>query len=308
VEIQTKVASMIPLLLGTTYALYRFENFNAINFLLMLTSLLSFDMTTTALNNYMDYKKAIKKHGFGYESHNAIVSYKLKEGTVVAVIVFMLVVAAISGILLYLNSGFVVLLLGAISFAIGILYSFGPIPISRTPFGELFSGVTMGFVITFLGIYIHIKDMGIILFSYRSGILGISLNLPVLFQIVLISVIPICGIANIMLANNICDIEDDIANRRYTLPVYVGRERALHLFKLIYYIGYIAVGAALLLRIVPLFSIFMFATWIVVNKHIKKFYKLQTKQDTFVLAVKNFVISNVALILTIVLGIILRNL
>ena len=308
VEIQTKVASMIPFLLGTTYVLYRFNNFNIMNFVLMFISLLSFDMTTTALNNYIDYKKAIKKHGFGYESHNAIVRYSLKERTVVAVIAAMIAIAVIAGIMLYLNTGLVVLLLGAISFAIGILYSFGPIPISRTPFGELFSGFTMGFVITFLAAYIHLKDFGFVVFFYQNGMLDISLNLRELLQIMLISVLPICGIANIMLANNICDIEDDLANRRYTLPVYVGREKALLLFKSIYYIGYVAVVIALLLRIVPILSVLVLLTLIIVNKNIKEFYKLQTKEKTFALSVKNFIVSNIALVFTIILGIIFKNL
>lgn len=308
VEIQTKVASMIPFLLGTTYVLYRFDNFNTINFVLMFISLLSFDMTTTALNNYIDYKKAIKKHGFGYESHNAIVRYNLKEGTVVAVISTMIAIAVIAGIMLYVNTGLVVLLLGAISFGIGILYSFGPIPISHTPFGELFSGFTMGFVITFLAAYIHLKDFGFIVFFYQGGMLNISLNLPELLQLMLISVLPICGIANIMLANNICDIEDDVANRRYTLPVYVGREKALLLFKFIYYIGYLAVVIALFLGIVPILSVLVLLTLIIVNKNIKEFYKLQTKKETFALAVKNFIISNIALVFAITLGIIFKNL
>ena len=305
VEIQTKVASMIPFLLGTTYVLYRFDNFNTINFILMFISLLSFDMTTTALNNYIDYKKAIKKHGFGYESHNAIVSYNLKEKAVVAVIITMIAIAVVAGIMLYVNTGFIVLLLGAISFGIGILYSFGPIPISRTPFGEFFSGFTMGFVITFLAAYIHLKDLGFIAYFYQSGVLNISLNLPELLQISLISVMPICGIANIMLANNICDIEDDVVNRRYTLPVYIGREKALLLFKFIYYIGYLAVVIALFLGIVPILSVLVLPTLIIVNKNIKAFYKLQTKEKTFIMAVKNFVISNIALVITIALGIII---
>jgi 1,4-dihydroxy-2-naphthoate octaprenyltransferase len=274
----------------------------------MFISLLSFDMTTTALNNYFDYKRAIKKYGFGYESHNAIVSHNLKEGVVVGVIVFMLLLAVIAGIILYLNTGFVVLLLGAISFGIGILYSFGPIPISRTPFGELFSGFTMGFVITFLAVFIHIKDLGFIWMDFWGGILNISLNVPELFYIVLISVMPICGIANIMLANNICDIEDDIANKRYTLPVHVGRENALKLFKAIYYIGYAAVVLALVLRILPILSVAVLATLIIVNRNIKEFYILQTKKDTFILAVKNFAISNLALIFTIALSVVLNSL
>ncbi|MGE5633160.1 MAG: hypothetical protein ACM3TR_19000 [Caulobacteraceae bacterium] len=76
VEIQTKVASVIPFLLGTFYALYRFNRFNLSNFIIMFVSLICFDMATTAINNYIDYKKAHKIHGYNYESHNAIVSYR----------------------------------------------------------------------------------------------------------------------------------------------------------------------------------------------------------------------------------------
>ena len=105
-----------------------------------------------------------------------------------------------------------------------------------------------------------------------------------------------------MLANNICDIEDDIANRRYTLPVNVGRDNALQLFKFIYYIGYFAVVLAVLAGALPLISLVVLVTLVVVNKNIKTFFKLQTKKDTFILSVQNFVVSNAALALTIALG------
>ena len=75
VEIQTKVASIVPFLLGTFYALYTYDNFSFFNFLIMLISLEMFDMATTAINNYIDFKSAKKKEGYGYESHNACLLY-----------------------------------------------------------------------------------------------------------------------------------------------------------------------------------------------------------------------------------------
>lgn len=93
-ELPTKVASIIPFLMGTLYALYRFEDFYVLRFGLMFVSLLSFDMATTAINNYYDFKKASKTHGYGYETHNPIVHFKLKERTVVATIVILLALAA----------------------------------------------------------------------------------------------------------------------------------------------------------------------------------------------------------------------
>ena len=85
----------------------------------------------------------------------------------------------------------------------------------------------MGFIITFISIYIHVYDQNIITVAYSSGNINIAVNLVEVLYIFILSIPAISGIANIMLANNICDIEDDIENKRYTLPIYIGKERAL---------------------------------------------------------------------------------
>lgn len=302
VEIQTKVASQIPFLLGTFYALYRFNTFNVKNFLLMFVSLICIDMATTAINNYMDFKRAIKKHGFGYESHNAISRDKLKESAVITVIIVLLVIATAFGLLLYLNTNFMVLILGAVSFMVGVLYSFGPIPISRTPYGEIFSGGFMGLIIPFIAVYINVYDRNLLNIGLKGGMLTITANLPEILYIVLISLPSAVGIANIMLANNICDMEDDIENKRYTLPIYIGKKNALRVFKALYYAGYVALITLLAIRVVPLICAAVLLTFIIVNKHIRLFFKVQSKKDTFVLSVKNFVIMNLALVLAIALA------
>lgn len=306
VEIQTKVASVIPFLLGTFYAFYRFNTFNLLNFLLMFASLLCIDMATTAINNYQDFKNANKKQGFGYESHNAIVSYNLKESTVIATILILLISATTFGVLLFLNTNIMVLILGGISFAIGVLYSFGPVPISRTPFGEIFSGSFMGLIITFIAIYIHVFDKNLLNIVLQGGMLNIKVNILEILYIVLISMPAAVGIANIMLANNICDIEDDIENKRYTLPIYIGKDNALKVFKALYYIGYTALILLLIMKALPLITGITVATLVIVNNHIKLFYEKQTKKDTFVLAVKNFAIMNVTLVITLVLAVIIK--
>jgi 1,4-dihydroxy-2-naphthoate octaprenyltransferase len=256
-------------------------------------------MVTTAVNNYMDFKKAKKTHGYGYETHNAVVNYKLKESTVLTVIFLLLTTAIVFGVLLFLNTNIVILLLGALSFAVGISYSFGPIPISRTPFGEVFSGLFMGFVIVFISVYIHIYDRSILSLVYSGGNLSINMNALEVIYIFLVSMPAVSGIANIMLANNICDIEDDIENRRYTLPIFVGKESALKLFRNLYYIAFVTVIFLVILGIEPISCILSLITLIPVSKNIKAFNKLQTKKDTFALSVKNFVIINVVLLLTI---------
>jgi 1,4-dihydroxy-2-naphthoate octaprenyltransferase len=102
-----------------------------------------------------------------------------------------------------------------------------------------------------------------------------------------------------MLANNICDIEDDLENRRYTLPIYIGKVKALKLFGALYLIAFLTIAALIIVRVLPLTSILIFLTSIPVIKNVRAFNKLQTKKDTFVLSVKNFVLINAAMIMTI---------
>ncbi len=120
----------------------------------MLIAMLCLDLATTALNNYMDYKLAVKTHGFNYEQHNAIVKYEIKESTVKTLIVFLLVTTIVLGLYLFLLTDIVVLLLGIISFFFAVIYTWGgPFPISRTPFGEAVSGILMGGVLLPLSVY-----------------------------------------------------------------------------------------------------------------------------------------------------------
>jgi 1,4-dihydroxy-2-naphthoate octaprenyltransferase len=306
VEIQTKVASFFPFLLGTVYAYFRFGTFKPMVFGLMLASLLLIDMTTTAINNYMDYKKAVKRHGFGYETHNAIVRDRLHEKYVVSIIIAMLILAVVFGLLLVWQTDLVVLLLGAVSFAAGILYSFGPIPISRTPYGEMFSGSFMGLLIPFIAAYIQAPSGSLIKLAATGSAINLTLNWPELLFLFLITLPTAVGIANIMLANNICDIDDDLANQRRTLPSFLGVKSSVWLFRVLYYIAYVSVAVLIVLRVITWPALIFMLTLIPVELQIRKFAAKQSKQETFVIAVKNFVLLAVSLIISIALAILLK--
>jgi 1,4-dihydroxy-2-naphthoate octaprenyltransferase len=306
VEIQTKLASVITFAIGTLISIYRYQRFNFVNFFLMFLSLLSFDMATTAINNYMDYIRARKKSGYGYEIHNAIVRDNISKKTAAAVIITLLAVAVVSGLMLFLNTNLVVLALGIISFGIGVMYSAGPVPISRTPFGEIFSGLFMGFLIPFLSVYIHDLDQSIVVIAMDYPVFTIGADIEEVLSIFLCSVPAVLGIANIMLANNICDMEDDLENKRYTLPLYIGKSNALALFKILYIISYAAVVPAIILQILPLTALIFFVTIIPIRKNTQQFIRKQSKGETFQLAVKNFAIMNASLIIALLSGIALR--
>jgi 1,4-dihydroxy-2-naphthoate polyprenyltransferase len=288
VEIQTKLASVVPFLLGSIYSLYHFKQFKMINFIIFFISLITFDMVTTTINNYFDYKKANKKSGYNYEKHNAIVRDNLSELSVLAIIFSLLLIASAAGFMLFLKTDIIVLLTGILCFGIGIFYSFGPVPISRTPFGEVFSGIFMGFIITFLSIYIHVFDQNIISFAVTNNIFTFNFKFDEIIYIILLSIPSVCGIANIMLANNICDMEVDIEDKRYTLPNFIGKKYSLFIFIILYLIAYIDLIVLSVLGFVSFFALASILTIIPVSKNVQAFLKIQTKKNTFSLAVKNF--------------------
>lgn len=302
VEIQTKVASFFPFIIGLCYSLYRYHEIKWIHTLLFFASMLSIDLATTALNNYMDYRRAKVKEGYNYEVHNAIVAYGLSEKSVKRIIVLLLLFSISSGMLLFLITDFIILFLGALSIGIGILYSFGPIPISRTPFGEIFSGLFMGGFIFFLTVYIQIFDEALFICNYSKNYISVSANLLELFLIGVVAIPMICYIANIMLSNNLSDLEEDIKNERYTLPYYIGKKRSLFLYQVLMYIPFLSVFVAAILRILPWTALIVFFSFLFVHKNTLAFLKKQTKKDTFVLAVKNFLLFSLLYAIGIFLG------
>lgn len=289
VEIRTKFASIIPFALGTVYSIYHFNKFNIANFTILFFSIIAFDMATTAINNYCDYKRILNENN---NNDSTLLLGYLKPTTAYIIILLLLTVAVLFGIILTLNTNFVVFLIGTLSFLAGVLYSFGPISISRMPLGEIFSGIFMGFIIIFLSIYVHIFDLNIVSVSYFNKLLTIKINLPEVINIVLFSIPAMTGIANIMLANNICDVQKDILSKRYTLPHYIGKQNALNLFSALYYIGYIDIVILVLLKLVPIVCILILFTIFPVKRNINAFNNNQVKDKTFILSVKNFVIIN----------------
>lgn len=303
VELPTKVASVIPFIFASLYTYYTFGTFNLTHAVIMFFGMLIFDMTTTAINNYIDYAKAHKREGYGYEVHNAIVAYDLNPRLVRCTIYAMLLISSLLGLYLVHVTNNMVLILGIVCFAIGILYTFGPLPISRTPFGEFFSGVTMGFILPFITIYIHVFDQGILNLTYDQWQLYFTLDLKVLIGTLLVCLPLVYCIANIMLANNLCDMADDLVNKRYTLPIYIGKKAGLSLWATLYYLSYVTIVLSVLLGYLPWLSLLTLITFIPIEKNIKAFKVIQTKKDTFALAIKNFLLLSLSYILTLLLGI-----
>lgn len=263
----------------------------------MLVSLLSADLATTALNNY---KEGVTEHSVLFFQGT-----KYSKSSVRRLMVFLLFTGVLSGGYLATLTGPIVWGIGGLSFLIGIAYSAGPLPIQRTPLGEAFSGLVMGMGIFFLACFIHLdgKAFQIVTFGRR---LMINISLDFLGTVLILGFPFAVAIANVMLANNISDMRKDHANGRYTLPVIIGRTRALLLFNLSYIAAFLAVILATVLGLLPLTGLLMLFPFALVMVNARRFSMAPDKKKTFPLALRNLNLIGGGLILVIVSGILLN--
>jgi len=276
VEIKTKITSLFAFLLSLAYLIYRGQAINWLNTAVFFASMFIFDLTTTAINNYIDTKTNDQELQF-------------KRRNALAIIYLLFGISAALGLYLVYMTDIVVLLLGGLCFLTGVLYTYGPVPISRQPLGEILSGVFYGLFIPFIMLYINMPKDSIIALGLGWDRISLEIGVAPMLAVLLLSVAPVCTTANIMLANNICDVEKDIAVKRYTLPYYLGK-RSLQLFALLYYLCYAAVVAMVILKLLsPLCLLILLTLW-PVQKNIKMFFGRQEKAVTFITSIKNYVL------------------
>ena len=291
VEIETKLATLIPALVALAYVFYTTGTINVRSMVIYFVAALFLDMSVTAINNHLDQR----------EDPNQTPHY----GTVVslAVICTMLLIFAVLGSYLAYLHGLTVLLAGLLCLIVGVAYTFGPAPISKSPYGELAAGFIAGTMIMFIVVSINnpaFDPLGLA-FDRAEWRLMMNIDLVGLLSFGLITLPAAFCAANIMLANNICDAEKD-RPFRYTLVHSLGRAKSLYLFAALYYGSYFAIVLASLLGILPLWSLLTLGTLPLVQKNIRLFFREQDKRTTFILAVKNFTLILLVFACSIVLG------
>lgn len=290
VEIRTKLASLFPFLIAVLFTNTYFHSFHWGKTLFFFFGMLAFDMATTAINNYMDFRKA---HSEEYKyQENVIGKERLSERTVVMIIFGLIGFAAIVGITLAIQTGWLLLVMGCACCFIGVFYTFGPIPLSRMPLGEVFSGVTMGLGIFAITIYLNTYDKKLFFMELDLKHFAITGSTTAALAMVWASLPLMATIANIMLANNLSDLEQDIENHRYTLPFYLGKKNAVILFNILMYSSYGAIMIGLIAGIYQWPILLTFLSLIKVYPQTKAFTKEQIKSKTFAMSIKNLVAFN----------------
>lgn len=273
VELKAKTASIFPFLMGFLYSWYHYNQIYWGNMLIFFISMVLFNMAVDIMDNYMDYHNATDVHDYKHET-NIIGRENLSLSLVRNMMWGFIIVSALMGIYLASQTSWVILWLGMFSYAMGIFYSAGPKPLSSLPVGEVTSGLTMGVVIPLICVYLNIYD--IVPFDWHLIGSVTMMSLPAAFSI-----------ANLMLANNTCDIEEDILNNRHTLVSYIGKKKAVTLFQILVIATFMAATISVIFKIVPLTLLLLWAIFPKVWQNTKAYSKEQIKTKTFPLAIKN---------------------
>ncbi|AMC92939.1 hypothetical protein AOC36_02740 [Erysipelothrix larvae] len=290
VEIQTKITSFFTFMLMIGVMIYHNINIDLIKTCVFFLGMFIFDLTTTAINNTIDSKTNGQDLGFTYT-----------QGKMMCFGLF--AISTILGIALVILTDWIVLLLGMFCFAVGVLYTYGPVPISRTPLGEFLSGILYGYFIPFILLYINI---GHDLLSVSVGeIITLNVHTKMFIGFVIAGFIPTLLTANIMLGNNTCDVEADVKVNRFTLPFYIGKPNAVILMRILYALVYVGVIVGVVCGVYHPIVLLTLATAPVVMKHVNVFKEKMIKRISFVNVIKNFILVMVVLNALVYLSILL---
>jgi 1,4-dihydroxy-2-naphthoate octaprenyltransferase len=276
VEIKTKITSVFAFLLAIAYLFFLNASVRWDVTAIFFGGMFLFDLTTTAINNYIDTK-----------TNHQVLPYQRRRARII--LFLLLFVSTALGIWLVILTDWVVLLTGGLCFLVGIFYTFGPIPISRQPWGEIFSGIFYGFFIPFLILYINLAQDTFLALNLTRDHMDLTVHWLPFIHLLLLSTAPVMATANIMLANNICDLDKDVLVKRYTLPYYL-EKKSLPLWAGMYYITYGANLVMVFIGMLPWVTLIALGTLLPVTKNIKRFFKEQKKETTFMTSIQNYML------------------
>lgn len=303
-EIRNKIIIVIPYLLGTTLAISKYNRFNLYNAVLYFCLMILFNASTTLLKNYNSLKKnkenkkrKIKRtelEEFLYSQNINMLHFKI-------LIFIMFLMSGVISIVLALNTDRFLLIIEILCFALGLAYSLGTMPLSSTPFGEFTIGITKGLMVPLMSLYIHVYDQNLIKIIVDGEVIRLNANFMFLLESLTIF-LPCAGsIFNIMLAQNMITIRKDIKNRRYTLPVSIGKRKSYKLYKVIYYICYCCIPIGIAFGVLAPISLISIITLKHIKISIKKFRSMKNEKEAFYLSMKNFLLINLVYILILVI-------
>ena len=289
----TWAASVCPSLFGICYSRLMGFPLGSFRAAAVLAACVFLQSAVNTLNDYVDFVKGTDSASDNVEVSDAVLVYGGIDPKSARNLGFLYLFAGLlSGLAASAGAGPVPLLIGAVGGATVLLYSGGPLPVSSLPLGEVVSGFVMG---------------GLIPLGTAACADG-KLHPEILFY----SLPLIIGIGLIMMSNNGCDIEKDLRAGRRTLPMILGRERTLKLYR------FLTVFWILMLLVLPVMLtgrpgflcgvlLLLFA-----GKKFRNILALQLRPEQRVLQMKGIVAANIfgngALIVTLLAAVLMEAL
>ncbi len=134
-------------------------------------------------------------------------------------------VAVACGLYLTAVAGWVILVIGVLSIAAGVLYTGGPRPYGYAGFGEVFVFLFFGLVAVNGSYYVQLEQLDALP-------LGLSISIGFIATAIIV-------------VNNVRDVETDRRAGKNTLAVRIGRERAVQLYQVLIGGGFLVLPIAL---------------------------------------------------------------
>lgn len=198
---KTLVASLVPILVGTTLAL---SFIGSVNWMLAAAALMTsvcIQIATNLINDALDFKKGAdteKRIGPQRVTQSGLVPMT----TVLNAGFFFLGLAFLFGLYLVFQVGWSLLPVLVASITLAYLYTGGPYPLAYRGLGDLFVFLFFGLVSTSIAYYIQVKSL-----DTQALLAGTQVGL----------------LATVLIAiNNLRDIEGDTAAQKKTLAVRFG--------------------------------------------------------------------------------------
>ena len=253
---RTLAAALGPTILGAAFSYYAFGALHGTGLaifhtVLIFLAVVSAQIIANLWNELKDFKSGLdagQKIGNAGSLTRGAVTPKL----ISTMIKVLMIVPIIIGLYLSATITWWYIPAGIICILISFLYSGGPKPISRTPFGEISSGIAMGFAIVLITGFAWTRE------------LSLAFLIPALPATLLVG--------SIMLTNNIRDIRNDEKHGRRTLPIVLGRDRAISLMSITYIFNFIWIGAWIYLKVLPIPALLALIAIIPAFKTINIFY------------------------------------
>jgi len=223
---RTLPAAIAPVLVGTAIAVESEGHLpRAGAFLAALIGSIFIQIGTNLANDYSDAKRGadtVDRLGpVRVTSAGLVTPQRVLTATWVA-----FGVAVACGVYLTAVAGLVILLIGALSIAAGVLYTGGPRPYGYAGFGEVFVFLFFGLVAVNGSYYVQVE---------RLDALPLGLSIAIGFLATAILVV-----------NNVRDLETDRRAGKNTMAVRMGRRSAVALYRLLVLGAYVVLPIALL--------------------------------------------------------------